>query len=132
VGGQNGPKPRPLRERALTNRRIRMPDGVAPFPHAPASPAGPVRDWRPTPSQLAALQPDGRALLERHLERYVCTLAEGERLLQAAAAADEASYWRRQVRELKDDPANAARAARLQLVFTREVHHVLQSLRVEP
>lgn len=113
----SGPKPRSLRDRALTNPRIRLDDAnVAPFPSPQAAK---LRDWRPTPAQRRALGPSGRRFLDSRLKDYALTPAEGDFLLMACRSLDEANLWRRRAHAWRD-PAAAVRAGRLQLLHERQ------------
>lgn len=123
-----GPKPRSLASRLLTNARLR-PEAdaqVTPFP-APA-PGQPVRDWVPTAAQRRSLGRRGKAFLTHRLSLYGFTPAEGDLLLRACRSLDEADLWRRRSHSWKT-PADAARAARLQLQFERAFVTALSMLK---
>jgi hypothetical protein len=88
----SGPKKRSLRDRALTNPRIRLEDvNISAFPSPP--PASPLRDWKPTRAQRNRLRKRGRAFLDARLGVYGHTPAEGDTLLRACSALDEADVW---------------------------------------
>lgn len=123
----SGPKPRSLRDRAVTNPRIRLDDvNVAPFPSPP--PASPLRDWKPTRAQRNRLRKRGRAFLDARLAAYGHTPAEGDTLLRACSALDEADVWRRRSHSWKD-PDSAIKAGRLALLYEREAATALALLK---
>jgi len=124
-----GPKPRSLHDKALTNLRVRLPDGVELFPdRQPLAPDRPVRDWRPSTAQRSKLRKRGRAYLTERLRHYAYTPAEGDILLQACRALDEAALWQRRSHSWKQ-PADAVRAGRLQILFEREFANAIALLR---
>src|SRR3954469_10039396 len=101
-GGRVGsaPKPRTLRECALTNVGVRPgeDDRVTPFP--PPTRAEP--DWQPTQAQRGALGRRSGAFLTTRLAAYGQTPHEGGVLLRAARALDEADLWRRRAHRWKN------------------------------
>ena len=126
----SGPKARSLRDRALTNPRIRLGDAdrVAAFP-APPPPASPLRDWRgPTKAQWSGLKRRGRAFVTSRLATYGHSPHEGDVVMRAARALDESELWRQRAHRWKD-PVSATRAARLQLLFEREHLNALAMLK---
>jgi hypothetical protein len=109
----------------MTNARLRtVVDGhITPLP----SPA-PLRDWQPTLVQRRALRRRGRAFLAARLSVYGFTPAEGDTLLRACHAMDEADVWRRRAHSWKDADA-AIKAGRLALLYEREVGNALAQLK---
>jgi hypothetical protein len=103
-----------------------LPENVASFP--PPTPQSPLRDWTPTTTQRRALGRRGRAFLDSRLASYALTPHEGDLLLRACAALDEADLWRRRAHRWKD-AADAVRAGRLQLLHEREFRAALAQLR---
>ena len=122
----SGPKPRTLRERALTNVRARPGDDDRVTAFSPPTRAEP--DWQPTPTQRRSLGRRGRAFLSSRLAQYGHSPHEGDVLLRAARALDEAELWRRRAHTWKD-PSAAVRAGRLQLLHEREFMSALALLK---
>jgi hypothetical protein len=70
----------------------------------------------------------GRALVASRLANYAFTPAEGDLLLRAAAALDEADLWKQRAHRWKT-AADAVRAGRLQLLHERQVVDILAVLK---
>ena len=113
--------------RSKLHRRPDDNDPVAQFP--PPTRAEP--DWTPTPAQRKALGRRGRAFLSARLAQYGHTPHEGDVLLRAARALDEADLWRRRAHRWKN-AADAVRAGRLQLLHEREHTNALALLKEKP
>lgn len=80
-----------------------------------------VEPWTPTDT---ALGPAGRALLSRVMERYECSVTEGEILLEAARCADVLAALRAQA--LADIAAQ-----RLEVSWSKHYTALLLGLRLE-
>jgi hypothetical protein len=102
-----------------------LPGNVASFPQQSSTP--PPRDWMPTTGQRRALGRRGRGFVDSRLATYAHTPHEGDIVLRAARALDEADLWRRRSHRWKD-AADAVRAGRLQLLHERAFSDALRQL----
>ena len=97
------------------------PAALAPMPGPPA--------WAPTPAQLAALGPDGQALVAQIVAAYTIGLVEGPLLLEAAHASDRLA----EVRQARAgaDSVIRLRLGRAEAQWQRQLSALLQVIRVD-
>jgi hypothetical protein len=125
----SGPKPRPLRERALRNSRVQLPAAVEPFPGPSLPGQDPDEGWCPTDQDLVGLGAAPKALVLGCVHRHVLTAPEGAVLLSAARVLDAAGRWHRHARAASA-PNEQARYTRLAIQCERTLAVLLAQLRV--